>query len=258
MILTFLWGLAQAGLLDALSDSDRHLEACKLAASEAEEGGDVTRVQGVWKACLGEATRLGYPDLETSLRAEISVGVERVAAESLRESQPHRWALRVLEVAAEWSTADFPSDVVRRTFRSWMGTDEGRAYVDPVRAVTVVWEAPVAPAVEEVIRRYIEDAGLKWANPGSPDTDCTVFARLDARPEGGASSAQGQLVVVRTTLEVSRVRIRARDATLKGFSATASAESPDQKEAEDRALRSVADATAQRLLLRLLGALFDR
>ncbi len=258
MILAFFVGMVHAGLLDALSDSDRHLEACKLAASDAEDKGDVARVQGVWKACLGEATRLGYLDLETSLKAEISVGLERVEADSLREKDPHRWALRVLEVAAEWSTADFPSDVVRRTFRTWMGTDEGRAYVDPVRAVSIVWEAPIAPGVEEVIRRYIEDAGLKWAAPGSPTTDCTVFARLDARPEGGASSAQGQLVVVRTTLEVSRVRIRARDVTLKGFSATASAESPDQAEAADRALRSVADATAQRLLLRLLGALFER
>ncbi|MSQ02477.1 MAG: hypothetical protein EXR71_11400 [Myxococcales bacterium] len=258
MILPLVVGLVHAGLLDALSDSDRHLEACKLAAADAEENGDVSRVSGVWKACLGEATRLGYVDLETSLKAEISVGIERVAAESLRETEPHRWAQRVLEVAAQWSTADFPSDVVRRTFRSWMGTDEGRAYVDPVRAVSIVWEAPVAPRVEEVVRRYIEDAGLKWAAPGSPDTDCTVFARLDARPEGGASSAQGQLVVVRTSLQVSRVRIRARDATLKGFSVTASAESPDRTEAEDRALRSVADATAQRLLLRLLGALFER
>lgn len=244
---------ALAGLLDSLSEADRHLETCKLAAEDAEGKADLGRVHGVWKACLGEAQRLGYAELESSLKAEIAVSAARVAAEPLRADQPHRWALSVLSEAARWSTADFPSDVVRRTFRAWMTTDEGRAYVDPVRTVSVVWEAPTGPKEEEVLRRYVEDAGLRWAAAGSPDTDSTVFARLEQRIDGGAATAQGQLKVAQTELVISRVRVKAVDATLKGFTVSATAEAADAADAEDQALRQVADATAQRLLLRLLG-----
>lgn len=253
----FFVGLASAGLLDSMTAADRHLETCKLAAAEAEEKVDLERVHGVWKACLGEAQRLGYAELEPSLKAEVAVTAARVEAEPLRSGQPHRWALAVLGEAARWSTADFPSDVVRHTFRAWMTTDEGRAYVDPVRTVSVVWEAPVSPADEEVVRRFVEDAGLRWAAAGSADTDSTVYARLGQRIQGGASSSQGQLQVARTELVVSRVRVRAEDATLKGFTVSASSEAAEAAEAQDRALRLVADAAAQRLLLRLLGVLLE-
>lgn len=251
-----LYSLAAAGLLDEMSPADRHLETCKLAASDAADRADLTREVGVWKACLGEARRLGYTELESSLQAEVAVGGARVEAEPLRVAQPHRWATGVLSEAARWSTADFPSDVVRRTFRAWMTTDEGRAYVDPVRAVSVVWETAIDPRAEEVLRRFVEDAGLRWAAAGSPEADSTVFARLDRKVQGGAQSAQGQLQLVRTELVVARVRVKARDATLKGFTVSADAEAAEVAEAEDKALRVVADATAQRLLLRLLGELF--
>ena len=247
---------AQAGLLDAMSDADRHLETCKIAAEEAEAVDAWERLWGVWKACLGEAKRREFAELLPGLEAEVAVSGALVHAASIRTTEPHRWAVEVLSEAARWSNTAFPTDVVRRTFRAWMETDEGGAFVEPVRTVTVPWEAPVDAGMEGVIRRYVEDAGLKWTTPGDPKADTVLTARLDVVNAGGESSAQGQLVLSTTTLTVSRVRFKSRSDADKGFAVSASAESPLAADATDRALRTTAEAASQRLLLRVLGVLF--
>jgi hypothetical protein len=251
-----LLAFAFAGLIDGLEPSERHIETCRIAVEEAETAGNVTQAHGVWKACLGEAERLGYADLTEGLRAILAVTAAEVEAEPIRVSQPHRWSVAVLTEAAAWSTVTFPTDIVRRVFRQWMEVDEGRAFAEPIRSVSVNWKLPIRDEDEQVVRRYLEDAGLKWVAPGDATADVILFARLDRAETNGEGSAQGTLVRITRTLAVERARLPARSVTLKGFTVSASAESPGADEAAELALRVAADAAAQRLLLRLLGELF--
>lgn len=255
-LLLFVSG-ADAGLLDGMTEADRHLETCKIAAEEAEAGEAWERLWGMWKACLAEAKRREFAELLPGLEAEVAVSGALVQASAIRTTQPHRWAVDVLSEAARWSNTEFPTDIVRRTFRAWMETDEGRAFVERVRTVSITWETPVDAANEGVIRRYVEDVGLKWTTPGDPKADTVLTARLDVINSGGESSAQGQLVLSTTTLTVSRVRFKSRSDADKGFAVSASAESPLAADATDRALRTTAEAASQRLLLRVLGVLFE-
>ncbi len=251
-----LLAVAFAGLIDALEPSERHLETCRIAVEEAEEVAKGDQAHGVWKACLGEAERLGYTDIVDGLRAIVAVSGAVVEADPLRSTQPHRWSVAVLSEAAQWANATFPTDIVRRVFRQWMEVDEGRAFAEPIRTVSVHWKLPVHPEDEQIVRRYIEDAGLKWVAPGHASADTILFARLDRAETDGDSSAQGTLRRVSRTLVVEKVRLPARSTSLKGFTVSATAESPTGDEAAERALRVTADAAAQRLLLRLLGELF--
>ena len=256
LILTF--SVAKAGLLDSMGPGDRHLGMCRIAAEEAEAAESWDRLWGIWKACLAESKRLGFTELQLGLEGEVAVSQALLHAAPMRVADPHRWALEVLSEASRWATAEFPTDIVRRTFRAWMETDEGRAYVEPVRHISVTWETHVDPVLEQVIRRYVEDAGLKWATPGDPRVDTAIAARLDVRTTGGESSAQGQLVLSTSTFSVSRIKIKDRAVARPGFKVQASAEAPDATEATDTAVRSVADSASQRLLLRVLAALFER
>lgn len=251
-----LVALAHAGLLDGFEPSERHLETCRIAVEEAAEASRVAQVHGVWKACLGEAERLGYGDITEGLRAAVAVSAAEVEAEPQRLSAPHRWAVAVLGEAARWTNVTFPTDRVRQVFRQWMEVDEGRAYAEPIRNVSVNWRIPVAAADEQVVRRYVEDAGLRWVAPGDATADVIVSARLERVETDGEGSAQGTLRRVVRTLAVERVRLPARARTLKGFTVSSTSESPTAAEAGDSALRITADAAAQRLLLRLLGELF--
>jgi hypothetical protein len=251
-----LVALAHAGLLDSLEPADRHLETCRIVVEEAEAGGKVEQVHGVWRACLAEAERLGYTDIVDGLRAEVAVTAAQAEADPIRVSEPHRWAVSVLAEAARWSNVTFPTDVVRKVFRQWMEVDEGRAFAEPIRSVSVNWRIPVAAEDEQVVRRYVEDAGLKWVAPGDPSADVILAARLERAETNGEGSAQGTLRRVIRTLAVERVRLPATARTLKGFTVSSTAESPTADEAAEKALRVTSDAAAQRLLLRLLGELF--
>ena len=251
-----LLSMAWAGLLDALDPAERHLETCRIAVGEAEEAEKVSQVHGVWKACLGEAERLGYAELAGGLKAEVAVSAAEVEAEPLRTAEPHRWAVAVLGEAAQWTSVTLPTDRVRRIFRRWMELDEGRAYAEPIRSISVNWRLPVGEMDEQVVRRHVEDAGLKWVQPGDPTADVIVTARLEQAETSGDESAQGTLRKVVRTLSIERLRLPARDRTLKGFVVSSAAESPTAGEAADAALRVTADTAAQRLLLRLLCELF--
>jgi len=250
-----LISLAHAGLLDSLDEPSRHLAGCQQAAADAESV-DPQRAVGVWEACLGEADRLGYAELLPGLRAQVAVEKAWAAAAPRFATDPHHAAMDVLAVAARWSTADLSTDLVTRTFRGWMETDEGRAYVEDVRTVSVTWEGGPDPRVDEALRKAVQDVGLKWVSPGDPAADTLIAAHLEVSHDAGAASAQGQLVVTRTGLVFDKVRVRARDATLKGFTVSASAESPTAAEADAASLKVSAEAAARTLLHRVLGVLF--
>ena len=253
MIALLVWlGSARAGLIDAMDDQTRHLAYCQQAAEDATDANDYAQARGVWEACLSEADRLHYEALLPGLRAQVSVSKALESAAPLREKDPHHWALEVLQAASAWARVEMPTDVVRSTFKTWMETDEGRAYVEDIRTVSVSWEGKPGDRVNELLRKSVEDAGLKWADPGDASADTVINARLEQSVGQGQSNAEGTLRRVSENLVIKRIWIRRRKEAPRGFSAAASAEGAELDPTTDTALRNVCDATALRLLQRLL------
>lgn len=257
-------GGATAGLLDEMDDASRHLAYCKQAADDAAADGKWDMAKGAWSVCLSEAQRRGFETIVPALRAQVAISEALAEHAALKEAQPHQWAVAVLTVAAEYAALDLPSDDVRLTFRAWMGTDEGRAYVEDVRTVTVVWDGVKDPSrPDETLQRSLEDCGLKWGSPGSTDVDTIVYATLAERATSlvetlasGEQSKAGAYAHSETTLTVKKVRFKTRDASGKGFTTKASADNPEADAARDAATTTAADLAARIVLQRALAELF--
>ena len=257
-------GAATAGLIDEMDDATRHLAYCKQAADDAAADGKWETARGAWSVCLSEAQRRGFDTIVPALRAQVDISGALAENAPIRETQPHQWAIAVLQVASEHAALDLPSDDVRLTFRAWMATDEGRAYVQDVHTVTVIWEGAKDPArVNESAQRSFEDCGLKWSSPGATDVDVIVYARLTERHTSlvetlasGERSRAGPYAHAETTFAVERVRFKARDANGKGFTTKASADRAEPDAARDAALASAADLAARVVLQRVLDEVF--
>ncbi len=252
---------AYAGLIDALDGSSRHLAYCKEAADSAEEAHRYKESAGAWEACAAEAERRGYRELLPGLQAQVAVSRAMADGADYRLKDPAKFAVRVLEVAARQSALDYPSDAIRALFRGWMETDEGRAKLSTLRTVTVDWRAgdrAHQARASEVVRRYIEDVGLKWADPGSPDVDVILFSRLLVTTLSPTAERQGAMQHSEVKIITDRVRFRTLDKEAKGFTAESTTESPDADEAEDKALHVAAELAARATLQRVLSQLFPR
>lgn len=248
---------ALAGLLDALSEEERHVRICQDAAAPAEAAFDYASAAGVWEACLGESRRLGYEAAATLLADQLALSTVMAEAAPYRTSDPSRFALDVLEVAARQASVQYPTDAVTRTFLAWTQTEAGRGRLEPMRTVTVEWAGAGDPHAHELVRRYVQDLGLKWAEPGDPDVDVIVYARLvttDLEPR--QSTRLGSLSRAQAVVSVERVRFRHLDRTLDGFAATAAAESPEKATAREEALRGACERAAAQVLKAVLRAVF--
>lgn len=259
MIATFALLLApwaHAGLLDVMSAEERQVRICQDAATPAERNHEYARAAGIWEACLSEATRLGYEEALPALRDQAALAREMADAASLRTTDPDRWAQRILAVAAMQGSADYPTDVVAEVFRAWMQTEAGKTRAENVRTVSVQFEGAVEPRTAELVRRYVQDLGLRWADPGDPDVDTIVYARLAMTELEPRTSRQGSLARVQTTLMVDSLRYRNLDRTEEGFDAVATSEHAEADKAREEALRGACQRTARRLLKAALRVLF--
>lgn len=258
------FGVATAGLLDEMDDASRHLAYCKQAADDATADGKPDIAKGAWSVCLSEAKRRGFETIVPSLRAQVAISEALAEHAPLQQTQTHQWAMAVLTVAAEYAALDLPSDDVRLTFRAWMGTDEGRAYVEDVRTVTVVWDGlKETQRPDETLQRSIEDCGLKWSTPGATDVDTIVYASLAERATSlietlasGEKSKAGTYAHAETTLTISKVRFKTRDASGKGFATKAAADHAEPDAARDASTATAADLAARVILQRALAELF--
>lgn len=257
MILLLSASLAHAGLLDALSEEDRQVRVCQEAAADAEAVHDYARAAGVWDACLRECSRLGFEGALPMLRDQHALSAAMAEAAAWRTADPDRWAQAVLAVAAGQGSVEYPTDAVADVFRAWMTTEAGKARLEPVRTVTVQWEGDADVRVSQLVRRYVEDLGLRWADPGDPEVDVIVFARVAVRDlEPRTSSRMGSLARAEATVEVDRVRFRHLDRTEEGFQAVASTEHADAPVAREEALRSATERAAARVLKSVLKVVF--
>lgn len=253
---------ALAGLIDTLSPEERQVAICRQAAAPAEEAFDFAKAAGVWEACLGEAKRQGFTGAVPLLQDQVTLLTARAEAAPLRTTDPNRYALEVLAVAADLRAGQALGTDVADIFRAWMATEAGKQRLEPVRTVTLQWsEAPASEAqgarAAEVFRRHVEDLGLKWADPGHPDVDVIVYGALTVRPvEKVAADDAPSLPRAEARFEVERVRFRTIDQETSGFRAAATAEDPELPAAEDQALRGACERAAARLLKQVLQTVF--
>lgn len=247
-------GVGWAGLLDQGTESSRHVAYCRTAADDAEASGGLGRAAGVWKACAAEAERRQFSDVVPMLKAQADLASVAAEVEPSRSTDVQTWATTILSHAAAYPTLELPTDLVPRTWRAWMESDRGRAYAADVRTVTVLWTTS-APRANELLRASLEDVGLTWADPGSPEIDVVVNAEARLEAAAGESSKQGTLRASTAKLAVQSVRFRRSERTVDGFAAVATAESPEQSEADDRALRDACAAGSRAVLGRVLAEL---
>lgn len=247
-----------------MDDASRHLAYCKQAADDATADGKPDVAKGAWSVCLSEAKRRGFETIVPSLRAQVAISEALAEHAAIQVTQPHQWAVAVLAVAAEYASVDLPSDDVRLTFRAWMATDEGRAYAEDVRTVTVIWDGlKDTQRPDETMQRSLEDCGLKWSTPGAADVDTIVYATLAERATSlvetlasGEQSKAGAYAHAETTLIVSKVRFKTRDASGKGFTTKAAADNAEPDKARDASTTTAADLAARVILQRALAELF--
>jgi hypothetical protein len=149
-----------------------------------------------------------------------------------------------------------------------VATEAGKQRMSRVRTITVHWEGGMRverrkrdPAMaervraSELIRRYLEDLGLRWAEPGSPEVDVILHARLarkDLAPR--ISSRMGNIPRAEASVSVSMVRMPKLDLTEEGFDAKVAAEDADATVARDDALRAACSDIAARTLKVVLRA----
>ncbi len=253
---------AFAGLLDTLTPEERQVAICQQAVAASAETHDYARAAGIWEACAAEAKRAGLTAAVAMLEDQVALTKARAAAASFRTSDPNRYALDVLAVAADQRSTYYPGDDVADVFRAWMTTEAGKGRLEPVRTITLQWAEPPASAelathAAELFRRHVEDLGLKWADPGHPDVDVIVFGTLAVTPvEGGTSGPAGSLRRAEARFEAERVRFRTIDHATDGFRVIAVAEEPEAPEAEEQALRGACEKAAVRLLKQVLQAIF--
>ena len=118
--------VAFAGLLDTFTDEERQVAICQQAAAPAEALHDYARAAGVWEACAAEARRAGHSGAVTMLEDQLALTKARAKAASFRTSDPNRYALDVLAVAADQASTFYPGTDVADIFRAWMATEPGK------------------------------------------------------------------------------------------------------------------------------------
>jgi hypothetical protein len=258
----------RAGLIDALDEDARALQLCIDRGAPAEASGDYAHALEVWRGCAEEARAQGWTGSQRRLEDQAEFARALVAAGPYRESDPGRFQLAVLERAAMQKARTWLTPTVNDVFRAWVATEAGKQRMSRVRTITVHWEGGMRverrkrdPAMaervraSELIRRYLEDLGLRWAEPGSPEVDVILHARLarkDLAPR--ISSRMGNIPRAEASVSVSMVRMPKLDLTEEGFDAKVAAEDADATVARDDALRAACSDIAARTLKVVLRA----
>jgi hypothetical protein len=247
------WSAAWAGSVDTRAAERQQLQLCTDVALPLEAERSWGLAAEAWAACASDLERLGHDAPLRTVRDHAALLRALDEAEPLYATDPHRWAVAVLRVAADQDTLVYPTPVMTSVFQAWTRTEPGKARLEPVRAVNVRWEARTDERVSQVFRRHVEDLGLRWAEAGAPETGVILYARIRQRDlEPRTTTRIGSLARAEAAFVASQVRMPRVDRTDDGFETAATAEQALPADAREEALQEACRHGAARLLKQVL------
>ncbi len=253
-----------AGVYDHYGDpAEAHYALCR--RTEIDAGEDVERIVGVWKACLSEAERMGYSTVLPEIRGNLALASAMLDAHRSNASSDAERLERALIAVARQRDIQFRLERLAEIYRQYTVTDRGRSRMSAYREVSFRWSNQASidtglTQVNEVVRRYMEDAGFRWTDYGhqsaaKADLVCrgTVRARVK---EVTGEDALSQLPVVETIIAIDSIKLPGADKEIQGFLTTATAQATTEQGALDASLHEAAQAMAATMLHRVIQASF--
>ena len=113
--------------------------------------------------------------------------------------------------------------------------------------------------VNEVVRRYVEDAGFRWADYGhqqGAQADLLCKGTVRARVKKAEGEVLSELPNVETIIAIEVIRVPGSDADIQGFLTTASAQATTEPGALDASLHVAAERMAATMLHRVIQLSF--
>jgi hypothetical protein len=262
-ILLLAVALAHGGALDHYGDpAEAHYALCR--RTELEAGEDIERIVGIWKACLSEAERLEYSAVLPPIRGNLALASAMLDASRSNAQTDAERLERALIAVARQRDIQFRLEKLAEIYRQYTVTDRGRSRMSSYREVSFRWTNQAAidtglTQVNEVVRRYMEDAGFRWTDfghqsAGRADLVCrgTVRARVK-EPEGDALQ---QLPIVETIIAIDSIKLPSADKEIRGFLTSATAQATTEQGALDESLHEAAENMAATMLHKVIQASF--
>jgi len=252
------------GLIDAYGgEAEAHYALCR--HTEEEAGDDLSRVVGVWKACLGEAERREFASILPAVRGSLTLASALYDAARLEDSSEAERLELVLTSVARQRDVHFRLESLGGLYRRYLVTDRGRSRMTPYRYVTFRWtnqaalDAEGLGQVNSIVRRYVEDAGFRWAEYGTEagsQADVLCKGTVRARVMESTGEQVRQLPMVEAVFAIESARISRDETSIQGFLSTGQATATTEDAALEASLHPAAQAMAATLLHRVIQVAF--
>lgn len=255
--------LAGAGILDHYGEpAEAHYALCR--RTELDAGEDVERIVGVWKACLSEAERQSFTDVLPAIRGNLALASAILDASRSDASSDAERLERALIVVARQRDIQFRLEKLAQIYRQYTVTDRGRSRMSAYRDVSFRWSNQASidtglTQVNEVVRRYMEDAGFRWTDYGHQSAvgaDLVCRGTVRARVKEPSGDALQQLPMVETMIAIDSIKLPGADQEIQGFLTSATAQATTEQGALDASLHEAAQAMAATMLHRVIQTTF--
>jgi len=263
LALLLIASLAQAGALDHYGDpAEAHYALCRRTELEARE--DVERIVGVWKACLSEAERLSYDTVLPAIRGNLALASAMLdATRSSADTQAERLERALIAVARQ-RDIQFRLDKLAHIYRQYTVTDRGRSRMGAYRDVSFRWSNQASidtglTQVNEVVRRYMEDAGFRWTDYGHQSAsraDLVCRGTVRARVKEPSDTDLDQLPIVETIIAIDSIKLPGAEREIQGFLTSATAQATTEQGALEASLHEAAQSMAALMLHRVIQTSF--
>jgi hypothetical protein len=255
--------VAHGGLYDHYGEpAEAHYVLCR--RTELEAGEDVERIVGVWKACLSEAERLSYDGVLPAIRGELALASAILDARRSDASSDAERLERALIAVARQRDIQFRLEKLADVYRQYTVTDRGRSRMSSYREVSFRWSNQASidtglTQVNEVVRRYMEDAGFRWTDYGHQSAsraDLVCRGTVRARVKEPDVDALQQLPMVETIIAIDSIKLPGVDKEIQGFLTSATAQGTTEQGALEASLHEAAQSMAATMLHRVIQASF--
>jgi hypothetical protein len=233
---------------------------CQTSAADA--GSDLVKVVDVWTRCLAEQERRGNHDILPDIRGELAIAQANLAVSHVELSPAQRHEHVLVYLAAQ-QEARFTLETLAKYYRAFLDTDQGRSRMEDFRDLSFRLQVPdlnEGRALDGIFRRYLEDAGMRWAGYGTQagaEPDVVVRGRVKVEEEVFLEEGVRKMQRVTTIIEVQDIEFRRRVVTVPGFSAKAVREAREAHEAREASIKEAARMCAAATLHRLIQKVFE-